>query len=76
MPITFKLKQVGAVMTELGQDMSKIGTYYGDSAMVYDNVFITLKKTTSLSSNLKTLRVYRLSHFKAPLNITHCGWIQ
>lgn len=43
-PIAFKLKQVGAAMTDLGQDMSKIGAYYGDSAVVYDNVFITLKK--------------------------------
>ena len=43
-PHTFKLKQVDAAMTDLGQDMQKIGAYYGNSAVVYDNVFITLKK--------------------------------
>ncbi len=43
-PFTFKHKQVDAAMTDLGHDMKAIGAFYGNSAVVYDNVFISLKK--------------------------------
>jgi len=43
-PIAFTYKQVDAAMTDLGQDMHKLGAHYGNSAVVYDNVFISLKK--------------------------------
>jgi len=59
-PVAFKLKQVNAAMTDLGQDMSKVGAYYGDSAVVYDNVLITLKKnnfTLNGPEDLKGLSV-------------------
>ncbi len=43
-PFAFKLKDVDAAMTDLGEDMKLIGAYYGNSAVIYDNVFITLKE--------------------------------
>lgn len=42
-PLSFKDKTVDAVMTDLGQDLSAAGGHYGDPAVVYDNVLITLK---------------------------------
>lgn len=41
-PHAFKLRQVDAAMTDLGEDMAPYGGFYGDPAVVYDNVFITL----------------------------------
>jgi len=44
-PLAFKLKQVDAAMTDLGHDMRAVNAYYANSAVVYDNVLITLKKS-------------------------------
>lgn len=41
-PIAFKTGLVDAAMTDAGEDMHAAGAYYGDSAVVYDNVLITL----------------------------------
>ncbi|HSV54535.1 MAG TPA: ABC transporter substrate-binding protein [Burkholderiaceae bacterium] len=41
-PLAFKQRQVDAAMTDLGEDLRPLGAFYGDSAVVYDNVFITL----------------------------------
>jgi polar amino acid transport system substrate-binding protein len=43
-PIAFKQGHVDAIMTDLGEDMSAAGGHYGDPAVWYDNVFITLKE--------------------------------
>ena len=43
-PIAFAQKKTMAAMTDLGEDMEKIGAFYGDSAVIYNNVFITLKE--------------------------------
>lgn len=42
-PFEFKYNKVDAAMTDLGEDMGPHGGYYGDPAVVYDNVLITLK---------------------------------
>lgn len=42
-PFEFKYKKVDAAMTDLGEDMKPFGGHYGDPAVVYDNVLITLK---------------------------------
>lgn len=42
-PFEFKYKKVDAAMTDLGEDMRPFGGFYGDPAVVYDNVLITLK---------------------------------
>ena len=43
-PISFRTHAVDAAMTDLGEDMSKLGAAYGDPAVFYDNVFISLKE--------------------------------
>ena len=59
-PIAFTYKQVDAAMTDLGQDMHKLDAHYGNSAVVYNNVFISLKKnnfTISKPEDLEGLSV-------------------
>ncbi|MGW8390690.1 substrate-binding periplasmic protein [Pseudoduganella sp. HUAS MS19] len=43
-PVAFKAGEVDAAMTDLGEDMSSWGANYGNPAVIYDNVFITLKE--------------------------------
>ncbi|RTR40213.1 ABC transporter substrate-binding protein [Shewanella canadensis] len=43
-PVTFLARTVDAAMSDLGQDMESEGALYGDPAVFYDNVFITLKE--------------------------------
>ncbi|GAB2866875.1 hypothetical protein GCM10027277_39750 [Pseudoduganella ginsengisoli] len=43
-PFAFKGHEVDAAMTDLGQDLRPDGAYYGDPAVFYDNVFISLKE--------------------------------
>ncbi|MDM4766253.1 ABC transporter substrate-binding protein [Pelomonas sp. SE-A7] len=44
-PIAFKDGTVEAAMTDLGEDMAPFGGHYGDPAVLYDNVFISLKSS-------------------------------
>jgi polar amino acid transport system substrate-binding protein len=43
-PVAFRNRDVAAAMTDLGQDMTAAGAFYGNPAVVYDNVFISLKE--------------------------------
>lgn len=43
-PLAFRQGEVDAAMTDLGQDLSTAQAYYGNPAVTYDNVFISLKK--------------------------------
>jgi len=43
-PIAFKDKWVDATTTDLGEDLTVLGGYYGQPAVWFDNVFITLKE--------------------------------
>lgn len=43
-PMEFKAGTVDATMTDLGQDLSREGGHYGHTAVVYDNVLITLRQ--------------------------------
>jgi polar amino acid transport system substrate-binding protein len=43
-PVAFKAGEVDAAMTDLGEDMTTWGAHYGNPAVIYDNVFITLKE--------------------------------
>lgn len=59
-PIAFKAGDVDAAMTDLGEDMTKWGAFYGDPAVFYDNVFISLKERNLVikkPSDLKGLTV-------------------
>jgi polar amino acid transport system substrate-binding protein len=42
-PVAFKAGEVDAAMTDLGEDMASWGAFYGNPAVIYDNVFITLR---------------------------------
>lgn len=41
-PVAFKARDVDAAMTDLGEDLTAWGAAYGDPAVFYDNVFISL----------------------------------
>ena len=59
-PVAFKQKMTMAAMTDLGHDMEKIGAFYGDSAVIYDNVLITLAEKNRIikqPQDLKNLSV-------------------
>jgi len=43
-PVAFLAHTVDAAMTDLGLDMKQEGAFHGDPAVIYDNVFITLKE--------------------------------
>jgi polar amino acid transport system substrate-binding protein len=43
-PLAFKSKAVDASMTDLGQNLEAAGGFYGNPAVYYNNVFITLKE--------------------------------
>lgn len=43
-PVAFRNRDVAAAMTDLGEDMTAEGAFYGNPAVVYDNVFVTLKE--------------------------------
>lgn len=42
-PLSFKSGEVDAAMTDLGENLRPYGAHYGDPAVFYDNVFITLE---------------------------------
>ncbi len=41
-PVAFKARDLEAAMTDLGEDINSWGAHYGDPAVTYDNMFITL----------------------------------
>ena len=43
-PIAFKSNLVDAAMGDMGVDLTPSGGFYADPAVIYDNIFITLKK--------------------------------
>ena len=43
-PIAFKNKLVNAAMGDMGVDLSSHNAFYGEPAVIYNNVFITLSK--------------------------------
>lgn len=43
-PVAFKAGDVDAAMTDLGEDMEQWGAFYGNPAVFYDNVFVSLKE--------------------------------
>jgi polar amino acid transport system substrate-binding protein len=59
-PIAFKSKLVDAAMGDMGVNLKSSGGFYADPAVIYNNVFFTLKsKKLSIEqpSDLDTLRV-------------------
>ncbi len=44
-PLMFKSRQVDAIMMDVGEDMAPFGGHYALPPVLYDNVFITLKRS-------------------------------
>lgn len=42
-PLAFRKGEVDAAMTDLGQDLDAAGAHYGEPAVLYHNVFVSLK---------------------------------
>jgi len=55
-PVAFKAGEVDAAMTDLGEDMSAWGAHYGNPAVWYDNVFISLKERNLVIHKPEDLR--------------------
>lgn len=55
-PVAFKAGYVAAAMTDLGEDMTAFGAFYGDPAVFYDNVFVSLKERNLLIRTPQDLR--------------------
>lgn len=63
-PLEFKHHKVDAAMTDLGEDLHSAGAHYGDPAVVYDNVFITLKERQIRLEQPKDLEGYTVLSFQ------------
>jgi len=65
-PLAFRADQVDAAMSDLGQDLGA-KAYYGDPAVFYDNVFITLKERGLSIKRPEDLRGLRVIAFPGAL---------
>lgn len=62
-PISFKNHKVDVVMIDVGVDMDLLGGYYGNPPVLYDNVFITLKKKNIVIKKPEDLIGLRINSF-------------
>jgi len=74
-PLTFKQGDVDAVMTDLGEDLSSAGGHYGDPAVWYDNVFMTLKKRNIRIKSPDDLNGLSVLAFQGALK-RYPGWLK
>lgn len=59
-PVAFRQQRVDAAMTDLGEDLTSSGGFYGEPAVLYYNAFITLTKnqlTITQPGDLKDLSI-------------------
>lgn len=63
----FKTRKVDVVMMDVGEDMRKVGGFYGDPPILYDNVFITLKKNKIIIKHPRDLKGLRIDSFVGAL---------
>ncbi|WP_249383901.1 ABC transporter substrate-binding protein [Chitinivorax sp. B] len=66
-PIAFKSKRVDAAMTDLGINLTATGAYYGDPAVTYDNVLITLLHRQIIISKPEDLQGLRVISFQGAI---------
>ncbi|MEA9357292.1 transporter substrate-binding domain-containing protein [Bacteriovorax sp. PP10] len=62
-PIAFKNHKVDVVMMDVGVDMDLLGGYYGNPPVLYDNVFITLRKKKIVIKRPEDLIGLRINSF-------------
>ena len=73
-PIEFKAGAVDAAMTDLGEDMTAWGGHYGDPAVFYDNVFISLKERNLVLKKPEDLRGLKVISFVGAAK-RYPGWL-
>ncbi len=74
-PLAFKDKSVDAAMTDLGEDLRPFGGHYGDPAVFYDNVFITLQSRNLRIEKPADLQGLTLVSFRGAAN-RYPEWLQ
>ncbi|MEJ6005595.1 ABC transporter substrate-binding protein [Paucibacter sp. AS339] len=74
-PLAFKDKSVDAAMTDLGEDMRPFGGHYGDPAVFYDNVFISLQARNLRIEKPADLQGLTLVSFRGAAN-RYPEWLQ
>ncbi len=62
-PLAFKTGSVDAAMTDLGEDLTPQGAFYGEPAVLYDNVLISLKERNLQIRKPEDLRGLRVIAF-------------
>ncbi len=67
-PVAFKVREVDAVMLDLGNRLATTGGHYGESAVWYDNVLITLKKRNISISKPEDLTGLSVISFQSGVN--------
>ncbi|MEH6458672.1 substrate-binding periplasmic protein [Chitinimonas sp. JJ19] len=67
-PVAFKNREVNAAMTDLGEDLSPYGAKYGDPAVIYDNVLITLKSRNLYLRQPSDLKGLSVISFQGAIN--------
>jgi len=66
-PRAFVQGQVDAAMTDMGKDLSALGGYYADPAILYDNVFISLRERKLVIREPKDLEGLSIISFQGGL---------
>ncbi len=66
-PTSFMNKSVNAAMTDMGKDLTPHGGYYGDPAVIYENVFITLKDRNLVIKKPEDLQGLSIISFQGAL---------
>jgi polar amino acid transport system substrate-binding protein len=74
-PLEFKGRRVDAAMTDLGEDLTQDGGNYGNPAVIYDNVFITLKDRNLTIKQPKDLHGLTVISFVGAAN-RYPDWLQ
>ncbi len=74
-PLAFKRNQVRAAMTDLGEDMTSYGGFYGNTAVTYRNVFITLKRKNLTIKSQHDLHNLKIEGFQGALK-RYPTWLQ
>jgi polar amino acid transport system substrate-binding protein len=74
-PLAFKDKSVDAAMTDLGEDLQPFGGHYGEPAVFYDNVFITLQSRKLRIEKPSDLQGLTLVSFRGAAN-RYPEWLQ
>jgi polar amino acid transport system substrate-binding protein len=74
-PIAFSNRQVDAAMGDMGVNLALKGGFYADPAVIYDNVFITLKSRDISIKNPSDLDSLLIASFQGA-EIRYPDWLQ